>query len=290
MVIPVKPAVPVAPSRARPSLFASEAETLLNAQQEVVNYMDAAAEFCDQEASNALSAAAFGRLTPSFLRSNPSKLVGINSAGTELTGYDQVPEVPLATLTDAEGGINNTKAMTPLRTKQALDKFIPAISGWQKIVTKMAESSGDIVFSAEFDASAFTDYRLVLRNLLPAADNRAIRMGASDDGGANYANQKSGPSSDSSWQATFIQLGGSIGAAVDETGLSASLDIFDLHADKGCMFIMDGIYVGTSGQVVRFELAGSLQRPSADGPINHLRFFASSGNLASGEITLYGVA
>ena len=284
---PNKPTPPTAPSRTRPADFSDESEAFLGfIAGGLLDYLDQAGTFILGQAGSVLAAAAVKGLTSAFLSANAGKAIGINSAGNALEGKDTV-NLTFANQTEAEGGTNNTKAMSPLRTKQAIDAFAPGASGRKKIKTLTANSSASLAFSGtDFDSTQYTDYEFVIDNLLPATGAAELELRSSDDGGATQTQKRT---VGGSWSTNPIDLGDNVGTATDETGLSGALTIFDFHADKGAMFLFDGVQVNHLGTVSARDLGGLLQRPSVDAPLNHVGFQASSGNLASGSITLYGI-
>lgn len=282
---PSKPAVPQAPSRTRPADFNADAEANIAFESTLIDYLYNTAQHSENEADAALAAAIIANLNSTFLSANAGKAVGINAGGTALEGKD-ISNLAFANQTEAEAGTNNTKAMSPLRTKQAIDKFASAVSGRKKIATLTANNSASLAFgSSHFDSTMFTDYEFIFDNLLPATDGAEIELHPSDDGGSSRTQVRTG----SSWSTSPVDLGSNVGTATDETGLSGVLTVFDLHADKGCMFTFFGTQVNNSGAVSQREIVGLLQRPSADNAVDHIKFQADSGNLASGSVTLFGI-
>lgn len=291
MAVPPVPNIPVAPNRGRPSQFADEAEVYLGFQRTFVDYLNRAANFCDERASHVIMVSAIARLaTADFLRNNPGRLIGVNSGGSALEGYDRVPNIPFASRAEALAGLINTKSMSPLRSREAIEDYAPRVVGWQRIATKRASNSSRLDFGgADFSAARYTDYQFVLRNVLPATDGVDFGVRPSDDGGSSGTSWRMATTSSSSWQSGLLDFATQVGTAVDETGVSGVLHVFNLHEDRSCMFTFQGTYVNRSASLTAIDLAGQFQRPSADGPINHLRFQASGGNIDQGEITLYGL-
>ena len=185
------------------------------------------------------------------------------------------------------GTENGDVYMTPLRTKQAIDQF--GAANWEHLATKEANNDANIDFD-EFDSSRYVDYQFVFRSILPANDNARFRLRPSDDGGTSQTSIKEV----TTWtSADPLRIAGSasngIGTATDEPGVCGSLIICDFHGDSGAMMTSAMAYVRNDGRMSGINDFVALQRPSVDDPLNHIRFDMSSGNIASGQISLYGL-
>ena len=294
MVKPVKPTVPAAPSRSSPSTFADQAEAYLNfIGDDGLDYIEEALTYVDERKDAAIAASVAAVLGSVTLSSLAGKVLSVNSAGTQIVGADP-SGFSFASETEAEQGSNNTKAMSPLRTKQAIDEQVPkaAVGGpWEEIERESASSSPHITFDpGDFDATRFTDYCFVFDSIRPSTDGAEFAMLASADNGGSHTRRKRTNSwaSVSGLSDTDARLCLDVGNATDESGVSGELTIYDFHADKGAMTLSRLYHINSSGALTDDTMAFAAQRPSMDDPLNWIRFGFSSGTIQSGTITLIG--
>ena len=187
-------------------------------------------------------------------------------------------------------GTLDSKVVSPIRSRESLDKFAPSATGWRKIVTKAAGGNSEITFSGtDFDPTLYGDYILIIRNLLPASE-RPLNLHASDSSGAGSTRVSyRGSRTYNNRDRLGLSGEGTVGRSSDETGLSGVMTMLNLHGDHGCNFVFKGGYTNSSGSFVRVEFTGHLQKPSADSPVNWLSLRPSSGGLESGSATLMGL-
>lgn len=206
-----------------------------------------------------------------------------------------------ATFTDATTGTQNTKYMTALRTKQAIDQF--SGGGLTFIDTQDLADDPTADFTG-FDATKYDSYEFHFQNVIPATDSVDLVMRTSTDGGVSYdaavadydwatneARAGGSTSGDGSAVAaldTYIQLNGNtpIGSAAGEYGVSGELDLSGPHlaADTMCNYRIS--LIGNDSTIK--HVTGSGRRKSA-ADVDAVRFLMTSGNLESGTITMYGV-
>jgi hypothetical protein len=136
-------------------------------------------------------------------------------------------------------------------------------------------------------------YKVMLAHVAPATDNVTLQLRTSTDGGSTY---DSG-ASDYAWQRveittnipdvadSQIDLIRFMGNAADET-ISGEVTLFNPAAAQFGTVTWKLIGKNTAGSVITSE--GSGQRLSAAN-VDAFQFFFSSGNVASGELRLYGL-
>ena len=294
MTRPTTPTVPPAPSRTSPSTFADLAEQYLNfIGADGLDFIEAALDHVEDQKDAAVAAAVAAVLGGVTLSSLAGKILSVNAGGNAIVGVNP-SGFTFAGETEAKQGTNNTKAMSPLRTKQAIDEQVPraAVGGpWEQIERESASFRSHITFDAShFDASRFTDYCFVFDSLRPSTDGAEFAMLASGNGGGSYTRRKR----TNSWATvsglsdTDAQLCLNVGNATDESGASGELTIYDFHADRGALTLSRLYHINSSGVLTDDTRAFAAQRPSVDAPLNWVRFGFSSGTIQSGDITLLG--
>lgn len=166
---------------------------------------------------------------------------------------------------------------------------------WIRVSESTASNSASLPFTG-LDGT-YRKYKFEIRNLKPATDNTALHFQVSTDGGSTWLStgysyhvslpvDSSGSySSLQSASDSKIQLTSAAGNAADES-LNGDLTIHN-HTDTANQKMFTGLmaYKNINGATQGATLYGANTTTSA---INAARFVSSSGNIASGTITLYG--
>ncbi|MDD9726148.1 hypothetical protein PVV74_11835 [Roseovarius sp. SK2] len=180
---------------------------------------------------------------------------------------------------------------------------------------ELVESSGGLVFLASsdlssdatsdftaFDAGLYDAYEFVFQNIIPATDDVDFTFLSSTDGGSTWDNTsgdydfgciilRSGTVFDTdSGNAASIALTGTGALTIGNTsgypGLSGRLFVPGPHLAKKTQFLWNTSFYDPSGNLVMLTGSG-LRQSEAD--VDAVRFLCSSGNIASGTITMYGM-
>lgn len=184
---------------------------------------------------------------------------------------------------------------------------LPTTSGggsWVKILAQTASSSATIDFTG-LD-STYKTYAFVFDNLLPATNQVDLWVRTSTNGGVSY---DSG-ASDYNYT-SFFTVGGSNGSNSGGTvagsqinasiingsygisnvagnGYNSTMYLYDPSATNQAKFTYTGQYETAGAGAYICAFFGSGYRASF-AAINAVRFLMSSGNIASGTITMYGL-
>lgn len=164
------------------------------------------------------------------------------------------------------------------------------------IASTDASASASIAFTG-FDASKYDAYMFVLQNIIPTNDGtmllRTSTNGGSsyDNGSADYNYASSGydsvagarQASDNSATSITMTPGG-----VESTGngFSGRVMCYGPHLTKETMFTWEGAYFVTTEGFAHVN-GGGVRDSAAD--VDALQFTFSSGSIASGTITMYGL-
>ncbi len=166
--------------------------------------------------------------------------------------------------------------------------------GWVFLASATASSSATLDFTSSID-STYNLYAFVLDQIIPATDNTSLNLrtsanaGSSWDSGASdyyYSTAattiwNSDSNSTAAWWPTNIN---SLGNGANETANG----IVYLYNPSASSFAMLQAYGISHNAIPRMNTSyGAGMRRSA-AAVNGIRFFLSSGNIASGTIKLYG--
>jgi hypothetical protein len=171
-----------------------------------------------------------------------------------------------------------------------------------KISQESPSGVSEIVFDSSDITSTYKTYLFVFDGLRVAVDATNFLSQISTDNGSSYINSAM---SRVTWQendtgtsiedTTDDETGGSIFIARNGIGnnhtngesLGGTAWMFGSQ-DTGahCYLMVRSVFVGNSGQTFQEVLTTVIRDKTA---INNVRFYAGSGNLAGGTITLYGL-
>lgn len=171
-------------------------------------------------------------------------------------------------------------------------------AGLVKISTQSASSSATIDFTGL--TATYSAYKVILTGYAPATDNTQLWIRTSTDGGSTY---DSG-SGDYAWGYNSheldvtpvssitgdptdpkIVIAAAIGNATNEGG-AAEITIFEPSATTHTRILAESLMEHADGKYFRTD-AGGVRASAAD--VDAIRFLSSSGNIATGVFTLYGI-
>lgn len=184
-------------------------------------------------------------------------------------------------------------------TPGATSSPIPAtIGSYQLISTQSASSSASIDFTGL--SSAYRAYKIIIANVIPGTDTVELNFLTSANNGSSYDTG----ASDYGWVWQFtnfatgpvptytgdnadarINLFNNLGTNTDEK-LSFELTLFTPSAATQMYMTFSGIVRANDGGLYYIDGGGARLSAAA---VNAVRFITSSGNIASGSFSLYGI-
>lgn len=180
-------------------------------------------------------------------------------------------------------------------SKSVVDLF----TGWTKIATRTASASTTLDFDSSDITSTYDKYCFVLENIRPTTD--AVDFAA-------RISQGSGFLSDSNYwyhsvisQASASTYNGTNSAAANRMSMAGSIGNDAVATVDGCVYLTNpasaaavttlywlGAYYVSSSTLGTMHGAGAYT--TATTACDGVRFLMSSGTIADGSITLYGIA
>jgi len=202
-----------------------------------------------------------------------------------------IVDADLFIIDDGAGGTNRKVAASRLKTYAAGGE-------WTKLSHVTASNDATVVFNSSLITSTYQDYKVVYSNIHAASDRQIFNLRLSVDNGTNITNvdfvhrsfkpDGNVASLGETDNANFRLHGNETSGNAAGESLSGFIEIFDPSATDTRKHILGRTVfnLGDSG-VVHFHslLGGSTRVTNA---VNYLRFNWASGNIASGEFTLYG--
>lgn len=242
---------------------------------------------------------------------NPSDFGRISFAATDVTAGSEDTDCVIQTrtagaaLSDAfKFRVTNTSnyiitgAPSAERTITLPNNDATLGTGWEKISAQTASTSATLDFTDL--SSTHRIYKFIITDIAPTTDNVNLHLLTSTDNGSSYDNG----ASDYSWIGHYIShetsptttnngddadsqivLLAGLGTGVAET-TNIELTIFNPSASKRTHIIWNGSYISQVPTGQMFQGSGA-RLSNTD--VDAVRFVLSSGTIASGTISLYGL-
>ena len=198
-------------------------------------------------------------------------------------------DADLMIVDDGAGGTNRKATMSRLATYMGTKIG----GGLEFIASTDASDTATIAFTG-FDSSKYDNYVFMIANFLPATDGQWLRIRLSVDGGSNYLSASDSYTSNSTaaignGDSTYIGFGYSgVGNAAGE-GLIGEVHINGPHLNVPTFVYNHGLIVGTNGALELYASQYGAGKTKAATVVNAAQFSFTSGNIASGTITMYGM-
>jgi len=172
-------------------------------------------------------------------------------------------------------------------------------NGLELLATTTISSDASISFDSSLITDTYKSYKLILQNIRVATDNVYILVQVSSDNGSNYITSgysrmiyyilstgSPGSASGDGNKSGFYANGSfAVGNDTGE-GLDSDVTLFGLRSTTTAKtFIHQTIGIQNNG-VPAMEQGGFILPNTT--AMNNIKIYASSGNLASGEVKLYG--
>jgi len=203
-------------------------------------------------------------------------------------------DADLMVVDDGAGGTNRKATMSRLATYMGTK-----IGGGLEFIASTDVSNAATANFTGFDSSKYDSYTFKFANVLPVTDDADIYALLSVDGGSNYlaasdsytieANEHAGAGN-----SAFIPFGYSGLSNVDGGGMTATVDVIGPHLNKRTYVYPASGMLNIANESVSanyFNAAsyGGGGQTKANTVVNAIQFKFSSGNIASGTITMYGL-
>jgi len=198
-------------------------------------------------------------------------------------------DADLMIVDDGAGGTNRKATMSRLATYMGTKIG----GGMEFIASSGAISNAATIDFTGFDSSKYDSYEFRFIDFLPATDGSyPVARTSSDtsshsyDSGTNdYQKRLSGSTTASSGE---LNASNALGNAANE-GFVGIVRVINPHTSTYTkVSVNDGVYVDASGNYASLSSqAGFARKENAQ--VNAIQFFWSSGNIASGEVIMFGI-
>ena len=205
-------------------------------------------------------------------------------AGTTATGALQV----------ASTGLSTSGNVMVSNGASAVPSFVtPASIGasWVLLHTLTASNSASLAFTSTYITTTYQVYMVVFQGLLGASGNNEVTLNWSTDNGSTYINSNiaSGINASVYNSATLNNTNATTKVIIGETvgtllGLNGYALLYNLAGQGNSIPIMQS-FTSQANQ----NVFGSAYMTSTTPNVNNIKLTYSSGNIASGTMSLYGL-
>tara|TARA_R110000796_G_scaffold122263_1_gene236671 strand:+ start:17 stop:634 length:618 start_codon:yes stop_codon:yes gene_type:complete len=178
------------------------------------------------------------------------------------------------------------------------DSIVTAAGGSKVFIASSGTiSSAATVDFTQFDSSAYDSYEFAFLDILPATDDVELRALTSSDtsshsydtGSADYIVSLQVATTTTAAYGQLFKTN-SVGSAANE-GFNGKVSVLNPHTSNHTKIAVDGgtitLETGITYMIGQ-NYAGFIRLEAAQ--VNAIRFYFESGNIASGEIVMYGIA
>ena len=221
-------------------------------------------------------------------------LDGVTATAAELNLIDGGTGRGTTAVADGDGFLTNdggTMRMTKVDTLATYMGTKIGGGGTEFIASSGAISDGtaSVAFTG-FDASKYDHYIFMFQHLIPATDgggNYILGRLSANGGGAYDATNGNYHYSASTDRTGFLIINEAIGNDTNEYGFSGEFKVFCPHVAAYTYSRQVGVGMTTDSGNVASATGGSIHLSAA--AQNAIQFLFNSGNIESGEITMFGV-
>ena len=163
--------------------------------------------------------------------------------------------------------------------------------GMEFIASSGAISNAANVSFTGFDASKYDHYKFFFQYVIPATDNVNLLGHASTDGGSSYDSTNGNyhiPDYTDKTGFSVTPHGLSVGSDTNEYGFSGEFTLYAPHSTAYTYSHSTGVHMNQAGST-RIDVVTQASIKLAAADVDAIQFAFSSGNIESGEITMFGI-
>jgi|TARA_R110001583_G_scaffold148216_2_gene300178 hypothetical protein len=195
-------------------------------------------------------------------------------------------------LADGDGLLVNDAGTMRMTTVQTVKTYMTSGvggGGTEFIASSGAISDAANVSFTQFDASKYDHYQFWFQHVIPATDVVELYGYVSTDGGSSYDTTNGNYHLQNTTDQPGLRVAESIGSDTNEFGICGYFELFAPHNSSSYTMSSSGnitYQVRTAGGIYQLT-GGSIHLVAAD--VDAIQFAMSSGNIESGEITMFGI-
>ena len=212
-------------------------------------------------------------------------------AGTDIGAA--LVDADLMIVDDGAGGTNRKATMSRLATYMGTKIG----GGMEFIASSGAISNAANVSFTQFDSSKYDHYQFMFQHVIPATDDVALIAQTSTNNGSAYSSSSGDYHTNGTTDTTGLIVAGissnNVGSGSNEFGVSGPFMLYAPHNTSSYTFSSStSIIYNTQngdGHIYSMVENGTAGVRVAAEDVDAIKFLFSSGNIESGEITMFGI-
>jgi len=219
----------------------------------------------------------------------------INLADLDIDGGTDIGaalvDADLMIVDDGAGGTNRKATMTRLATYMGTK-----IGGGMDFIASsgaISDGTASVIFT-QFDDTKYDHYNFYFQHVIPVTDNVNMIAQTSTNGGTAYSSTNGDYHSNGATDRTgLIVTHGAMGSDSNEFGVSGRFSLLSPHTTSAYTYATtETVIMAANGDINAGNGAGGHPGTSvrlAAEDVDAIKFLFSSGNIESGEITMFGI-
>ena len=222
-------------------------------------------------------------------------LDGVTSTAAEINLIDGGTARGTTAIADGDGVLINDAGTMRMTNVTTLATYMGTkIGGGLEFISSVDASSSATLSFTGFDSSKYDNYVFMMANILPATNNQWLRIRLSVDGGSNYLSASdsytiAGVSNVSAGDSTFLSFGYSAMGNTAGDGVVGEVHINGPHLNARTHVYNNGLISYANGAIENYSTQYGNGKTKAATVVDAAQFSFTSGNIASGTITMYGM-
>ena len=228
--------------------------------------------------------------------SRQEKLAALASTGVtkaELDNIDGGTARGTTAIADGDGVLINDAGTMRMTSVETMATYIGTkVGGGMEFLASsgaISDGTASVAFT-QFNSSKYDLYKFFIQSVVPVSDNVTLIAQLSADGGSSYDSTNGNyhyAGTDTTGLLITDQVGGASGELL---GVSAECHIFDIHSTaKQTASHSSGLYQYAGGTQYIDNVNRSGFYINSTAAHTAIKFLFSSGNIESGEITMFGI-
>jgi len=221
----------------------------------------------------------------------------VTATGAEINLIDGGTSRGTTAIADGDGVLVNDAGTMRMTNVTTLATYMGTKigGGMEFIASSGAISNAASVAFTGFDASKYDSYKFIHHYIIPATDNVYLTWNSSTDNGSNYDTTNGHYVYGNDGNGTnvgfgYVNAAQQIGSDTNEFGIIGQSTLFHPHNTTTYkVLISDTSSFNTSGVFKTYAAEYDRSYRVATADIDAIRFQMTSGNIESGEITMFGI-
>ena len=199
-------------------------------------------------------------------------------------------DADLMIVDDGAGGTNRKATMARLATYMGTK-----IGGGMEFIASsgaISDGTASVAFT-QFDASKYDHYKFFFQHVIPVTDNVYLIGQSSTDGGSSYDSTNGDYHFNGVTDITGFTMHrptNALGSDTNEFGVSGEFNLFAPHNTSSYTYgFAHTVHIEPDGYLIGNQTGHDVSVRLAAEDIDAIKFIMSSGNIESGEITMFGI-